>query len=492
MFNKFTYNIDFFEPQRCFARVLRSYKYKFLQESLVQNDAFYRSALIGIDPCLKIEGSGEEFQIEVLNSRGHQALESLELSNVEFIEGLQVDSDVVSGCIKSIDKLESEQLRCKKQNLFSLIRLIQSKMAMKDSGKVGLYGPLSYDSIRQVEESLRASHQFEVPDFTLFLYDTFIHFDMYDGLARVELYRGDCDVAAMDLKLIQKILSENTDEINSLCKVSNLKFAKSQDEFESDVEQARQLASRGELFEIVLSNILTAQLDGSAFALYQKYTQNNPSPYCFYYDIGKRILFGTSPEMMTRVRGGQAELRPISGTIKRGDCVLSDYRNLCQLLDSQKERSELDMLVDLGRNDLSRVCANVSIQEYRVVERYKHLFHTVSHLTGDLREGFEALDVLLSTFPHGTLTGAPKVAAMKYIDQIENQSRQYYGGTILNLRFDGDLDSCIMIRFASVHDGVLRYQTGATLLFDSDPESEYQELMTKARGFLLTINSIQK
>ena len=193
--------------------------------------------------------------------------------------------------------------------------------------------------------------------------------------------------------------------------------------------------------------------------------------------------------MMVRCENNIVNLRPISGTAKRGKDPIEDHENMLALLSDPKERAELDMLIDLGRNDLSRVCEpGVTITDYRFVEKYSRVMHTVAHLSGKLRSDYTALDALIACLNAGTLTGAPKVAAMQTIERHEKERRGYYGGTIGYLTFSGDMDTGIIIRTAHIKDHQLRFQVGATLLYDSVPEKEYQETLNKAEAFLKTFS----
>jgi len=209
----------------------------------------------------------------------------------------------------------------------------------------------------------------------------------------------------------------------------------------------------------------------------------------FYFDMGDEQLIGASPEMMVRCEKGIVNLRPISGTAPRGTNSIEDHENMLKLLNCTKEKAELDMLVDLGRNDLTRVCQpNIKVSDYRFVEKYSKVMHTVTHLEGELRPECTAFDALISTLNNGTLTGAPKVQAMSVIEKHETQRRGYYGGAIGYLTFGGDMDTGIIIRTAHVKKDNISISAGATLVYDSDPTSEYEETMNKAAALLSVIS----
>ena len=209
----------------------------------------------------------------------------------------------------------------------------------------------------------------------------------------------------------------------------------------------------------------------------------------FFINLGnKEYILGASPEMMIRVQDDIVEIRPISGTAKRGKTSFDDHQNMMDLLNSTKEKSELDMLIDLARNDLNRVCKpGLEISDYRYVEKYARVMHTVAHIRGELEPKKTAFDVLISCLNAGTLTGAPKIAAMNVIAEIESFHRGYYGGCVGYFAFNGNCDTAILIRSAHVKNELLNYKSGATLLFDSKPSLEFEESEHKASAFLSSL-----
>jgi anthranilate synthase component 1 len=268
------------------------------------------------------------------------------------------------------------------------------------------------------------------------------------------------------------------------------KFISSPDDetFKKQVARGIQLCNEGELLEIVLSRKLTAPVSGDLLPLYERYKSINPSPYLFYFDFGDETLLGASPEMMLRYENGRATLRPISGSIRRSQDPIEDHQLMMQLLNDPKENSELDMLIDLGRNDLARICQpGIDIEHYRIVEKYSHVTHTVAQLSGTLQARYSGFDALIASLNAGTLTGAPKFAAMQYIEEIEQHTRGYYGGSIGWLLFNGDVNTAITIRTAHVRDGLLSFSAGATLLYESVPENELRETRIKAGAFMAAV-----
>ncbi|MEW6581168.1 MAG: anthranilate synthase component I [Actinomycetota bacterium] len=256
--------------------------------------------------------------------------------------------------------------------------------------------------------------------------------------------------------------------------------------FEDAVERVREYVFAGDAFQVVPSQRFSAEVDLDPFAVYRGLRTVNPSPYMFFLDFGDVALVGSSPEMMVKVQGGTVEMHPIAGTRPRGDDPADDRRLAEELLADPKERAEHVMLVDLGRNDLGRVCATgtVRVKELMDVRFYSHVMHIESAVVGDLAAGRRASDALRATFPAGTLSGAPKVRAMEIIDELEPTKRGPYGGAVGYLGFGGDMDTCITIRTIVVKDGRAHVQAGAGIVADSVPATEYVETQNKAAGML--------
>jgi anthranilate synthase component 1 len=250
------------------------------------------------------------------------------------------------------------------------------------------------------------------------------------------------------------------------------------------VSEAKEAILAGEIYQVVLSQRWTAPLDCDPFDIYCALRTLNPSPYLFYLETREAAIFGASPEMLVRYRGGIAETRPIAGTIRRGANAEEDEALAARLRADPKERAEHVMLVDLARNDLGRVCEIGSVQVTRSadVERYSHVQHLVSEVRGTLAPGKRSTDLLASCFPAGTLAGAPKIRAMELIDELECCRRGIYGGAVGYLDHSGNLDMAIAIRTAVVEKGVCRIQAGAGIVADSVPENEYREAESKAEA----------
>lgn len=485
---KFCKEIKCEDASKVFSRICDSSEKSFLFESKDVSHIYGRLSLIGIDPAVEIRGKNEVFEIVALNERGEKYLMEFVAGDFEFCDSWEISPGKIFGKVAKTANKSDENNRTKKKNIAQVIRMFIAKFKKDKKELIGLYGALSYDFIRLFEDIPEILPDIPVDDFRLCLYDTFIFFDHLKEKAEITVYREDKDEAQKAAEDIFKMTMRSEPKLNF--KIENANFEYDEDRYKNLVINAKDLAKRGELFEVVYSNTLKADFSGEPFALYQKYREVNPSPYLFHFNFGDEQLVGASPEMMVRVENGLVHLRPISGTAKRGLDPIEDHENMLALLASEKERAELDMLIDLGRNDLAVICEpGIEISDYRFVEKYSKVMHTVAHLTGKLRGEFTALDALIACLNAGTLTGAPKVAAMTEIEKNENSRRGYYGGTIGYFTFSGEMDSGIIIRTAHIKGGCLSYKSGATLLYDSQPEAEYQEIMNKARAFLTTFQN---
>jgi anthranilate synthase component 1 len=260
-------------------------------------------------------------------------------------------------------------------------------------------------------------------------------------------------------------------------------------QFEQAVRDVKDLIRRGEAFQVVISQRLGIPFSGDPFAIYRTLRLINPSPFLFFYRGDGLCIAGSSPELMTRVRDRIAYSRPIAGTRPRGASAEADAALEHELRNDPKERAEHVMLIDLARNDLGRVCefGSVAVDDLMTVERYSHVMHLVSGVSGKLRPEVNAIDVIRATFPHGTVTGAPKVAAMEIIDRFEPVARGPYAGALGYIDFSGNVDTAICLRTVVVADGQAWVQAGAGIVADSDPRLEYEETMNKAAAALSAV-----
>ena len=248
------------------------------------------------------------------------------------------------------------------------------------------------------------------------------------------------------------------------------------------VDRAQAAIFEGECYQLQLGVRFSAAIEGgTAFDFYRQIRARNPSPYMFFIEHGDEAVFGASPEFLVRLDGRDARIRPLAGTRKRDADPLVDARLGDELLANEKERAEHVMLVDLGRNDLAAVCdvGSVRVDELMKIERYSHVMHIVSNVRGELASGHDALDLFAAAFPAGTVTGTPKIRAMQIIDELEPVARGLYAGSIAHIDFDGDMDSCIILRSVTVSGGRAYWQASAGIVADSDPVSEYDEVFVK-------------
>lgn len=285
------------------------------------------------------------------------------------------------------------------------------------------------------------------------------------------------------IKALKEPVKEDSARIRKKPEVS---FATKKQAFLDMVRRAKEYIRKGDIIQVVLSQVLTAKRVDTPFNIYRKLRSLNPSAYMFYLKLKDLHLIGSSPEMLVRCEDGLVTARPIAGTRPRGAGEQDDKRLERELLSDKKEKAEHIMLVDLGRNDLGRVCefGSVKVFEFMRIERYSHVMHIVSEVQGRLREGKDIYDVLRACFPAGTVTGSPKVRAMEIIDEQESSPRGPYAGAVGYFSFSGNLDTCITIRTIVVNKGIAYVQAGAGIVADSLAENEYQETLNKAKAQL--------
>ncbi len=360
-------------------------------------------------------------------------------------------------------------------------------------GAVGFFG---YDLVRTVEPLGEPNPDpLGLPDMALMVTDAMLVFDHLrheltilacafveaDGGVDAAYARAAETIAEMRERLRGAVPSPQHPALAEPPEfVSNME----REEFEAAVERIVRYVHAGDAFQVVPSQRFSAPAPVEAFSVYRGLRAVNPSPYMYFLEFGDFQLAGASPEPLVKVNGDRVETRPIAGTYPRGSSEDEDRRLAERLVNDAKERAEHVMLVDLGRNDLGRVCeyGSVSVDELMVVETYSHVLHIVSQISGKLREGVSAMDVLRSALPAGTLSGAPKVRAMQIIDELEPVKRGGYGGAIGYLSWNGDLDTAIHIRTVVVKDGKLHVQAGGGTVADAKPSYEFNESVNKARA----------
>jgi anthranilate synthase component 1 len=372
----------------------------------------------------------------------------------------------------------------------------------------GAVGYAGYDTVRYVENLPNApNNDRQLPDLSFAFYDHMIVFDNVQKtaivvvLAKIEsdLNKSYADACRRVDRFVEK-LSATSD---SLAPVdidirgdANVQYQSNftQPQFEAAVRKCNEYIRAGDIFQVVISQRLAVPFATDPFELYRTLRVVNPSPFMFFLRTPQCTLVGSSPEIMVRVVDGKVTVRPLAGTRRRGRTDEEDQRLAEELLADPKERAEHVMLVDLGRNDVGRVAkfGSVEISDVMVIERYSHVMHITSNVTGQLTDDRDAFDALAACLPAGTVSGAPKVRAMQVIDELEPHRRGPYAGAVGYIDFAGNMDTCIALRTIVIQDGVAYVQAGAGIVADSVPEREYEETLNKARGLLKAIEITQQ
>lgn len=364
----------------------------------------------------------------------------------------------------------------------------------------GLIGYFSYDIVRCFERLPNISiKDLSIPEAVFVLPKTLIIFDHVKHTVKIvsfvdlrkerelkKAYEGAISSIEKNILQLRSPLNYGSKAIS----ISTISSNFSKESFMSAVDRIRSYIFSGDAIQVVLSQRLSTKIDGDDFSIYRALRSINPSPYMFYLNFDKLKLIGSSPEILVRLEGDLITLRPIAGTRPRGRDENEDLALEEELLNDPKERAEHIMLVDLGRNDVGRVSrpGTVRVTDLMVIERYSHVMHIVSNVTGRLQEGKDAFDVLKACFPAGTVSGAPKIRAMEIIEEFEPTRRGPYAGAVGYFSLSGDMDFCITIRTVVIWEDMLHVQVGAGIVADSVPEREYEETMNKAKAMLKAIN----
>jgi len=462
---------DLDTPVSAFAKIVGS-DYAFLLESVEGGEKWARYSFLGADPQV------------IFRSKGKRA---------EIIR--KTRADVIEGFDDALTPLRELMNEYRPVVLPGLPRFVG-----------GAVGYAAYDMIRHFER---------MPDHTideLACYDT--HFIITDTIIVFDNLRHTMkvvvntfieeggDLEAIYDEAVQKIhelirrLSE-PDRIEAPAVYEdplqyNSNF--SRDAYKEVVDKCKEYIRQGDIIQVVPSQRFRTPAKVDPLTLYRALRRINPSPYMFFLKLGSETLVGSSPEVLIRLEGDRAELRPIAGTRKRGSTAEEDLALEKELKEDPKEMAEHIMLVDLGRNDLGRVSkiGTVEVTELSVVERYSHVMHLVSNVRGQVEEGTDAYDVFRAAFPAGTLTGAPKIRAMEIIEEVEPSKRGCYGGAVGYFSFTGNMDMCIAIRTVLIKDGMLNIQAGGGVVADSDPDLEYEETVNKSSAMMRAVEMARK
>lgn len=474
---------DSFTPVRMFSILKENYENCFILESVDNSNQWGRYSFIGLNPKMEIR---------------------IKDGKAEFIcaDGSRAERDA-SDPVKLFKEILDEHK--------------SPKFIGKPKLTGGLIGYFGYDMVRYYEKKLVniPKDDLDMPDANMFLYDEIVAYDHLSNRAVIilniensavkelaeksgqsfedafgELYDG-CEKRAEVLgKLLCRYTSEPAPRMLTPT-AANVTSNYTKEEFCGMVEECKRRIVDGDISQIVVSQRFEIDNPPEPFDVYRMLRSTNPSPYLYFFDHKDYCVAGASPEMLVNVTDGIVLNKPIAGTMPRGITTEEDNAYEKRLVSDPKERAEHTMLVDLGRNDVGRVCkfGTVKVTDFMRVERYSKVMHLVSDVQGELCEGKTAVDALMSVLPAGTLSGAPKVKAMEIIDELENVKRGLYGGTVGYMAFDGDIDTCIAIRTVLFRNNKAYVQAGAGIVYDSVPESEYEETKRKAAA---VINAITK
>jgi anthranilate synthase component 1 len=442
-------------------------EYAFLLESVEGGEKWARYSFLGSDPQV------------IFRSKGARA---------EIIRGTKAET--ITGFKDALEPLK---------DLLSEYKPVEVPGLPRFSG--GAVGYLAYDMIRYFEKLPdHTADELHSWDSHFFITDTIIIFDNVRHTIKVVV-----NTHLTDQRRAKEVYDKAIQQIDGIIKdvrapvsVSPAEFDQGELRFKSNfspaeyrqvVKRCKEHIRRGDIIQVVPSQRYRAPAKVDTFELYRALRHINPSPYLFFLRLGSETLVGSSPEVLIRVEGQRAELRPIAGTRQRGKTPAEDTALEQELLRDPKELAEHIMLVDLGRNDLGRVCktGTVEVTELGVVERYSHVMHIVSNVRGQLARNRDCYDVFRASFPAGTLTGAPKIRAMEIIEDVEPVRRGFYGGAVGYFSFSGNMDMCIAIRTMLIKDGMITIQAGGGVVADSEPEREYQETVNKARALIKAV-----
>lgn len=451
----------------------------------------YKKWAIGfVNPPLEISTREDTFSIKALNQRGLILISYLidRLIDCPELELKNQYLDLITGFVRPTTQVFTEEERSKQPSVFSLIREVIFAFSSDEDEYLGLYGAFGYDLVFQFEKMTKTlPRSTDSRDLVLYLPDELtivdyqrqqafqLHYDFeIDGQTNRNLPRTG---EFIDYRGQQLALTKTADHAPG--------------EYAAKVETALDYFRRGDLFEVVTSQSFFESCDIPPATLFETLQQINPSPFSFIFNLGGEYIVGASPEMFVRVEDRRVETCPISGTIRRGSNSIEDASNILELLNSRKDESELTMCTDVDRNDKSRICqpGSVKVLSRRQIELYSHLIHTVDHVEGILRPEFDAIDAFLSHLWAVTVTGAPKKAAMEFLEQNERSARQWYGGAVGYLTFKGNLNTGLILRTVELKDSIAQVRVGATLLYDSIPAAEEAETLLKGAAAFQTLKS---
>ncbi|NMG09138.1 anthranilate synthase [Brasilonema sp. UFV-L1] len=452
----------------------------------------YKRWAIGfVNPPLELVTRDNTFTITAHNERGKILLDYLAecLLHQPYLEAVEKENNCIIGSVKPTERLFSEEERSRQPSVFSVVREILSIFSSPADENLGLYGAFGYDLVFQFEQMpKRLERSSDQRDVVLYLPDELLVIDYHLQRAfRIQYDFVTKNGSTRDLPRTGEVIDYRGKRLSV---TQNSDHAPG--EYEQQVIKALDYFRRGDLFEVVPSQSFFQACEKSPTELYRTLREINPSPYGFIFNLGGEYLIGASPEMFVRVDGRRIETCPISGTIRRGKTAIDDAAQIQKLLNSRKDESELTMCTDVDRNDKSRICESGTVRVIgrRQIELYSHLIHTVDHVEGIMRPEFDAVDAFLTHLWAVTVTGAPKRSAMQFLEQNERSPRRWYGGAVGYLTFQGNLNTGLILRTIRLKDSVAQVRVGATVLYDSEPEAEAQETITKAGALFQTLSTV--
>lgn len=438
------------------------------------------------DPLLEISSRERALEVNALSERGRLLLGPVgkALAAMPELEHFETRPDGVALVVQKPSRRFAEEERSRQPSVFSAIRALVALFSSPHDDQLGLYGAFGYDLTFQFEAiRLKHARPSGQRDMVLYLPDELLVVDRQKETAF--RYRYDFEHAGQRTRSLSSApLGEPPAAAAEVIRPGS---DHAPGEYAAAVRRAKELFKRGDLFELVLGQTFREPCQRKPSEIFRWLLEHNPAPYALLLNLGRsEHLIGASPEMYVRVDGTRVETCPISGTIARGQDPIEDAERIRELLNSAKDESELSMCTDVDRNDKSRICepGSVRVIGRRQIELYSRLIHTVDHVEGTLRPGFDALDAFLTHTWAVTVTGAPKLAAIQQVELEEKSPRAWYGGAIGRIGFNGNLNTGLTLRTVRLVGGVAEVRAGATLLYDSDPDLEERETRVKAAAFL--------
>ena len=440
------------------------------------------------DPPVMIEARGRAMKVTALNKRGEILLGFIEgaLDACADIAAKQSNGTAIDLTVKTPDRVFNEEERSRAPSVFSVLRVISDVFHSDADESLGLYGAMGYDLAFQFEPiTFHLERPDDQRDLVMFIPDRVLIVDNY-GQEAIEVHYEFAKGAATT----EGVETGGTDEPFQFGPQDVPMGDHVPGEYAKMVVKAKESFKRGDLFEVVPGQVFYEACHDTPADIFQRLTTINPAPFGFIMNLGdQEYLVGASPEMFVRVTGCRVETCPISGTIARGKDAIEDSKQVLTLLQSEKDESEFTMCTDVDRNEKSRLCVPGSVRVIgrRQIEMYSRLIHTVDHIEGQLRPEMDAMDAFLSHAWAVTVTGAPKLWAMRFIEEHEKSTRAWYGGAVGAMLFNGDMNTGLTLRTIRIKDGVAQVRAGATLLYDSDPEAEEAETELKASAMRAAI-----